>query len=55
MEKMTKTQIQERQLAIWNEMDNMERQSREANNGEFKFTDAEAQKYDALEIGRAHV
>ena len=48
MEKMTKTQIQERQLKIWNEMDNMERQSREANNGEIKFTDAEAQKYDAL-------
>lgn len=48
MEKMTKTQIQERQLAIWNEMDNMERQSREANNGEIKFTDEEAQKYDAL-------
>ena len=45
---MTKTQIQERQLAIWNEMDNMERQSREANNGEIKFTDTEAQKYDAL-------
>ena len=48
MGKMTKTQIQERQLAIWNEMDNMERQSREANNGEIKFTDTEAQKYDAL-------
>ena len=48
MEKMTKTQIQERQLAIWNEMDNMERQSREANNGEIKFTDSEAAKYDAL-------
>lgn len=48
MNKMTKTQIQERQLAIWNEMDNMERQSREANNGEIKFTDEEAQKYDAL-------
>ena len=45
---MTKTQIQERQLAIWNEMDNMERQSREANNGEIKFTDSEAAKYDAL-------
>ena len=53
MEKMTKTQIQERQLAIWNEMDNMERQSREANNGEIKFTDAEAQKYDALVRERA--
>ena len=48
MGKMTKTQIQERQLAIWNEMDNMERQSREANNGEIKFTDTEAAKYDAL-------
>lgn len=48
MNKMTKTQIQERQLAIWNEMDNMERQSREANNGEIKFTDSEAAKYDAL-------
>ena len=48
MNKMTKTQIQERQLAIWNEMDNMERKSREANNGEIKFTDEEAQKYDAL-------
>ena len=48
MGKMTKTQIQERQLAIWNEMDNMERQSREANGGEIKFTDTEAAKYDAL-------
>lgn len=48
MAKMTKTQIQERQLAIWNEMDNMERQSREANNGEIKFTDEQAAKYDAL-------
>ncbi len=48
MSKMTKTQIQERQLAIWNEMDNMERQSREANNGEIKFTDEQAAKYDAL-------
>ncbi len=48
MGKMTKTQIQERQLAIWNEMDNMERLSREANGGEIKFTDTEAAKYDAL-------
>lgn len=45
---MTKTQIQERQIAIWNQMDEMERQSRSANNGEIKFTDEEAAKYDAL-------
>lgn len=48
MGKMTKTQIQERQIAIWNQMDEMERQSRSANNGEIKFTDEEAAKYDAL-------
>ena len=45
---MTKTQIQERQAAIMNQMDEMETRSREANNGEIKFTDEEAQKYDAL-------
>ena len=33
MEKMTKTQIQERQLAIMNRMNEMEEKSREANNG----------------------
>ena len=45
---MTKTQIQERQAAIMNQMDEMETRSREANNGEIKFTDEEAQKYEAL-------
>lgn len=45
---MTKTQIQDRQSAIMNQMDEMETRSREANNGEIKFTDEEAQKYDAL-------
>ena len=45
---MTKAQIQERQNAIWNEMDAMEQKSRETNNGDIKFTDDEAAKYDAL-------
>ena len=48
MGKMTKAQIQERQSAIWNEMDAMEQKSRETNNGDIKFTDDEAAKYDAL-------
>lgn len=48
MGKMTKSQIQERQNAIWNEMDAMEQKSRETNNGDIKFTDDEAAKYDAL-------
>ena len=48
MGKMTKAQIQERQSAIWNEMDSMEQKSRETNNGDIKFTDDEAAKYDAL-------
>lgn len=48
MGKMTKAQIQERQNAIWNEMDAMEQKSREANSGNIKFTDDEAAKYDAL-------
>ena len=48
MGKMTKAQIQERQNAIWNEMDTMEQKSRETNNGDIKFTDDEAAKYDAL-------
>lgn len=48
MEKMTKTQIRERQCAIWEEMDKLEKQSREANGGDIKFTDEEAAKYDAL-------
>ena len=45
---MTKTQIQERQNAIMNQMDEMETRSREANGGEIKFTEEEATKYDAL-------
>ena len=48
MEKMTKTQIQERQLAILGQLDEMETRSREANGGEIKFTDEEAAKYDTL-------
>ena len=48
MGKMTKAQIQERQSAIWNEMDAMEQKSRETNNGDIKFTDDESAKYDAL-------
>lgn len=48
MGKMTKAQIQERQNAIWNEMDAMEQKSRETNNGDIKFTDDESAKYDAL-------
>ena len=44
MGKMTKAQIQERQNAIWNEMDAMEQKSRETNNGDIKFTDDEAAK-----------
>ena len=48
MAKMTKTQIQERQNAIWTKMDEMEQKSREANGGEIKFTDEEATQYDAL-------
>ncbi len=35
-------------MAIMNQMDEMEIRSREANNGEVKFNDEEAAKYDAL-------
>ena len=45
---MTKQQLQERQNAIMEQMDQMEIQSREKNNGDIKFTDEEAAKYDAL-------
>ena len=48
MEKMTKTQIQERQLAIMNQMYEMEEKSREANNGEILFTREEITKYESL-------
>ena len=45
---MTKQQIQERQAAIMNQMDEMEVNSREANGGAIVFTDEQAAKYDAL-------
>ena len=45
---MTKTQIQERQLAIMNQMHEMEEKSREANNGEILFTREEITKYESL-------
>ena len=45
---MTKTQIQERQLAIMNRMHEMEEKSREANNGSILFTEAESAEYRSL-------
>ena len=48
MGKMTKQQIQERQAAIMNQMDEMEVKSRVANGGAIVFTDEQAAKYDAL-------
>lgn len=48
MKKMTKAELQERQNAILSKMDELEQKSREANNGEIMFTDAEASQYDAL-------
>ena len=45
---MTKTQIQERQLAIMNRMHEMEEKSREANNGNILFTEAESAEYRSL-------
>ena len=45
---MTKTQIQERQLAIMNQMHEMEEKSREANNGEILFNEQEDAKYRSL-------
>ena len=47
MGKMTKTQIQERQVAIWNEMDEIETRSRQEN-GSLHMSDEDAAKYDAL-------
>lgn len=47
MGKMTKTQIQERQVAIWNEMDEIETRSRQEN-GSIQFSEEDAAKYDAL-------
>ena len=48
MKEMTKTQIQERQLAIMNRMHEMEEKSREANNGNILFTEAEDAEYRSL-------
>ena len=45
MEKMTKEQIQKRQLAIWDRMDTIEETSKKENR---EFTDAEAKEYEAL-------
>ena len=48
MAKMTKEQIQERQMAIMNRMSEMEEKSREANNGNILFTEAESAEYRSL-------
>ena len=48
MSKMTKEQIQERQMAIMNRMSEMEEKSREANNGSILFTEAESAEYRSL-------
>ena len=45
---MTKAQIQERQMAIMNQMHEMEEKSREANNGEILFTEQEDAQYRSL-------
>ena len=45
---MTKTQIQERQLAIMNRMHEMEEKSREANNGNILFSEQEDAEYRSL-------
>lgn len=47
MGKMTKNDIQKRQSAIWNEMDEIEVRSRKED-GSIQMTDADAAKYDAL-------
>jgi len=47
MGKMTKTEIQKRQAAIWNEMDEIEVRSRKED-GSIQMSDADAAKYDAL-------
>lgn len=45
---MTKTQIQERQLAVMNRMHEMEEKSREANNGNILFNEQESAEYRSL-------
>ena len=47
MGKMTKNDIQKRQAAIWNEMDEIEVRSRKED-GSIQMTDADAAKYDSL-------
>lgn len=48
MKEMTKTQIQERQLAVMNRMHEMEEKSREANNGNILFNEQESAEYRSL-------
>lgn len=48
MEKMTKAQIQQRQNAIMNRMDEIEVNSRKANNGQIVFTADEDAEFTAL-------
>ena len=48
MKEMTKTQIQERQMAIMNRMHEMEDKSREANDGKVLFTEQESAEYRSL-------
>ena len=48
MKEMTKTQIQERQLAIMNRMHEMEDKSREANDGKILFSEQESAEYRSL-------
>jgi hypothetical protein len=48
MKEMTKTQIQERQLAIMDRMHEMEEKSREANSGKIIFTEDESAEYRSL-------
>ena len=48
MEKMTKAQIQQRQLELMNQMHEMEEKSREANNGSILFSEQESAQYRSL-------
>ena len=48
MKEMTKTQIQERQLAIMSRMHEMEDKSREANDGKILFSEQESAEYRSL-------
>ena len=48
MKEMTKSQIQERQMAIMDRMYEMEEKSREANDGKVLFTEQESAEYRSL-------